>query len=589
MLKQPINQLSRPGVFGLSPHAPVSEALKLMQEKNISCVVALEEEKPVGIITERGLVQYLAGHGQILRDSPLREIMTAPVISIQDNACAYEALYTFHKNHIRHLVVVDSRGRASAMLTLTNLVEGVNMDLFMELRPIKKHMDQNIVHVEKDCNLAELLKELAGKKFSCVIYAPEKDPEGILTERELVHLATRGTPLEETRVTEVMHKHLITVGENTPVYQAAWTMREKNIHMAIVLDAEGRPKGMATQYDIIQSLISNYISTFKDVVEGSGRQAPETEPQLAKTCGYLDSILNTSMDMAILATDENWNIVFCNTRAKEIFGMESANILNRKLAELHWTTGMRKQKFESIMNRTAAEAPQSFIYESSAEDEKRYYEARLSPILNQDNALEGFVYTTWEITEKKLAEDNIRYIAYHDTLTGLPNRISFEERLCLEMAHAERYKTKLAVAVMDLNQFKEINDSMGHQAGDLFLKEIGKRLAATLRKSDTVARVGGDEFTLILPKVAGQEDVLRVADKIARVMEPPIKIKNKSWQVHMSAGAAFYPDDHTRAKMLMELADQSMYRAKRESRNREKGFNICLHSEKDPVCTTVSG
>ncbi|MFP4658125.1 MAG: CBS domain-containing protein, partial [Desulfonatronovibrionaceae bacterium] len=520
MLKQPVHQLAQPGIFGLSPEAPVSEALKIMQEKNISCIVALEEDRPVGILTERGLVQYLAGHGQILGDRPLREIMSTPVITIPENASAYEALYTLHKNNIRHLVAVDSRRRASSMLTLTNVVEGVNMDLFMELRPIKKHMDQNIVHVEKDLSLAELLKELAGKKFSCVIYAPENHTKGILTERELLRLATRGTPLKDTSLSEVMHEQLITVDENTPVYQAAWTMREKNIHLTVVLDSEGRPKGVATQYDIIQSLVSNYISTFKDVMEDKGGQtAAQAEPLLAKTCSYLDSILNTSMDMAILATNENWDIVFCNTQAKETFAMNTADILSRNLADLHWTTGMKKKKFESIIYSTAADAPQSFIYESSTEDKKRFYEARISPIFNQDNALEGFVYTTWEVTEKKLAEDNIRYIAYHDTLTGLPNRISFEERLCLEIAHAERYKTKLAVVVMDLNQFKEINDSQGHQAGDMFLKEIGKRLASTLRKSDTVARVGGDEFTLILPKVSSREDVLRVADKIARVMQ----------------------------------------------------------------------
>lgn len=182
-----------------------------------------------------------------------------------------------------------------------------------------------------------------------------------------------------------------------------------------------------------------------------------------------------------------------------------------------------------------------------------------------------------DITHRKESEDTIRQLAYYDSLTGLPNRVLFLDRLTLALIKAERDEENLTIMMIDVDKFKEINDTFGHNGGDLLLKEIGQRLTGFLRKSDTVARLGGDEFVALLPETGHEDDIGKIADKILDEIQKPLSLDGRSVQATISIGLAFYPKDGQTVELLLKNADRAMYRAKELGRNNYQVFDLKAH------------
>lgn len=175
--------------------------------------------------------------------------------------------------------------------------------------------------------------------------------------------------------------------------------------------------------------------------------------------------------------------------------------------------------------------------------------------------------TIEDITERKKAEETIRRLAFHDALTGLPNRPLFNDRLMVAMSNADRNKKKVAVMLLDLDRFKQINDTLGHNIGDLLLKSVSKRLSDAIRKTDTVARMGGDEFLIIIPAISAIDYIETVAKKIIKAFHEPFLLEGHVLTVTTSIGISIYPDNGIDIDSLIKTADISMYEAKKAGRN----------------------
>jgi diguanylate cyclase (GGDEF)-like protein/PAS domain S-box-containing protein len=195
-----------------------------------------------------------------------------------------------------------------------------------------------------------------------------------------------------------------------------------------------------------------------------------------------------------------------------------------------------------------------------------------TPII-KNGKITGAVVTFRDITERKQMEEKILQMAYHDSLTGLPNRKIFSDRLDIALAQAQRNQKKVGIAMLDLDYFKGVNDTLGHDVGDLVLKATAERLSAPLRKGDTVARFGGDEFLLILPDLKGIEDAIQVAQKIVESFRQPFPIETHHLVLTTSIGIAVYPIDGTDEGILLKNADIAMYQAKQAGRDRYQIFN----------------
>ncbi|MCX8085279.1 MAG: EAL domain-containing protein [Rhodocyclaceae bacterium] len=181
-----------------------------------------------------------------------------------------------------------------------------------------------------------------------------------------------------------------------------------------------------------------------------------------------------------------------------------------------------------------------------------------------------------QIFERMQAEQRIWHIAHHDALTGLPNRALLTDRLEQALAQATRSADRVAVMFLDLDRFKSINDTLGHEVGDELLKEIAQRLKGAVRAADTVARLGGDEFVVLLQDITDPEDAARVAEKIIAAFAPPVKIGPHELRSSTSIGIALFPEDGEDAYTLMRHADTAMYQAKRSGRNQFHFFSARL-------------
>jgi diguanylate cyclase (GGDEF)-like protein/PAS domain S-box-containing protein len=196
----------------------------------------------------------------------------------------------------------------------------------------------------------------------------------------------------------------------------------------------------------------------------------------------------------------------------------------------------------------------------SREGDTREIEFR--PTLFEDGRL---VVMIFDVTDHKRWEEAISYLAYHDALTDLPNRTLLNDLLSSALDSAKREKKKLGVMLIDLDNFKETNDRYGHSAGDLLLRSIATRVRDLLRVTDTVARVGGDEFIVLLPSIHSSEDIVQIAEKIVRAFEVPLSYQNHPLTITASMGGAIYPEDGDDAETLIVEADRAMYEAKRQA------------------------
>jgi diguanylate cyclase (GGDEF)-like protein/PAS domain S-box-containing protein len=195
-----------------------------------------------------------------------------------------------------------------------------------------------------------------------------------------------------------------------------------------------------------------------------------------------------------------------------------------------------------------------------------------APIHDQGGQIVGSVMVFRDVGKARVMESQLSHLSQHDFLTGLPNRMLLNDRLKNALALARRHRTKVAVLFVDVDRFKQINDSLGHSIGDKVLQVLGRRLEETVRESDTVCRHGGDEFVIVLSEVEHAQNAARHAEKIRVALSPPHTIEQHDLHVNVSIGISVFPDDGQDAETLIEHADAAMYHAKESGRNNYRVF-----------------
>ena len=287
------------------------------------------------------------------------------------------------------------------------------------------------------------------------------------------------------------------------------------------------------------------------------------------------TLLDSAND-AILIMDRDTFVDF-NRKTMEMFGCTRKQLLSRTPSS-YWPEYQpdgRKTRDIAIEKIKAAMRGETRSYELR---HRRYdgslfdTEVSLNFLINQGKKY--LMAIIRDVTQRKHKEEIIRQLAYHDTLTGLPNRRLFIDRLEASIALAKRNKQKVALMMLDLDNFKVINDSYGHLAGDFLLKAVARRLSATLRKSDTIGRMGGDEFMIIISfETLHNESISAIADKIVKTFDEPIQCERRKIKVTPSIGIAIYPDHGDNTDILNKRADSAMYSAKKLGRNRYFIYN----------------
>jgi diguanylate cyclase (GGDEF)-like protein/PAS domain S-box-containing protein len=277
------------------------------------------------------------------------------------------------------------------------------------------------------------------------------------------------------------------------------------------------------------------------------------------------SLFDDSRD-AIYITRKDGSIVDVNEAFVHLFGFTKKEIfrLNAKFA---YVNREDQENFKSLIRKRG--------YLKDFEMKLKKQDGKIMDCLltvmakrNENKEIVGYQGIIRDITATKQAEETIRHMAYHDTLTGLPNRALFIDRLTMAVSNALRTEKNVAVMMLDLDKFKQVNDVLGHRMGDLLLKAVAERLKKMLRQSDTVARMGGDEFMIILPEIAHDFDAEMVAEKIIGTFQRPFNLETEELSVTASIGVAVFPKDGKDVETLVKRADIAMYVSKGFGRNK---------------------
>ena len=281
----------------------------------------------------------------------------------------------------------------------------------------------------------------------------------------------------------------------------------------------------------------------------------------------------------IIIADAEGTVQVVNRAFTEITGYEAEDVLGREMnvlrADKHSVSFM-----EELWKEMTESGQWTGEYWNRRKDGEAYPEwLTLSIIRDEAGDVTNYVAIFHDITEIKKSQEKIHYQAHHDALTGLPNRVLLEDRLAQALRRAERNRNKVAVLFLDLDNFKRINDSLGHELGDEILKRTGVRIMQSIREVDTVARLGGDEFIVVLTDVEERDMVSRVAGRLLESFNTPFVLQGRELLVGVSIGITVYPDDGTDAGELIRNADMAMYQAKDGGRGNYRLFARAMHED----------
>ena len=304
-------------------------------------------------------------------------------------------------------------------------------------------------------------------------------------------------------------------------------------------------------------------------------------------------IVNNSPDIVYML-DDNGCFTFVNETLSKLLGYQRDELIGQHYSVLVHEDDLEMARYVFNERRTGARATSNVelrLRSRKGPGEARYFETYVLPVEltstgiynmesgSDDSHFIGTYGVARDITHRKQSEELINYQAYHDLLTGLPNRALFNDRLNQAIAHARRVKGRLAVMFLDLDRFKIINDSLGHAVGDALLKSVTQRLNSCLRDEDTLCRFGGDEFALLLPEIRSRKDAQVIARKVLDELSGPFIVDDHELFVTTSIGIAIYPDAGDDRESLCKKADIAMYYVKANGKDGYQYFNEAMNQE----------
>jgi diguanylate cyclase (GGDEF)-like protein/PAS domain S-box-containing protein len=540
----------------LSPTASVREAISAMAARDANCTVVAVDSKPVGMVTERDAVRFYRSGSDTL-DQSLAEVMSQPVATIPVGTHLHDAMERMQSQRIRHLVVVGENGEVAGVLSEHDVVRQLESE-YLEFalkdnRRTRRQLQESEMRRRAVFNQA--------RQYMGIL-----DLDGTLRDANRSALELIGDPDPE----EVIGKPFW----NTPWWSHDPQLQER-LRRAFADVATGRSSRFeATHPDADGSL--HYIDfQLHPILDESGKLAlalaeggDVTDRHRIEEQRRLALRVFQSSHDGILITDPRGIILDVNQAFCDLTGYSREEAVGHSAGLLdsgHHDKEFFRQMFDTIArqdhwlgeiwNRTKAGAISVVLMTISA-------------VRDTAGELTHYVGVFTDITQKKESERRLEHLAHHDPLTDLPNRSLFRDRLRQAIRKAGRDDQPLALLFIDLDRFKEVNDRLGHVAGDQLLVEAARRIMACVRSSDTVARLGGDEFTVVLQGVEDRNAATGIAREVIEALAVPFELGQDTVSLSASIGIALCPDDAEDPDDLTDFADQAMYDAKALGRNR---------------------
>jgi diguanylate cyclase (GGDEF)-like protein/PAS domain S-box-containing protein len=352
-------------------------------------------------------------------------------------------------------------------------------------------------------------------------------------------------PKERDRVSDRQRRR--SAGDAVPSYYETLLITKDGTRLPVMLAASrttwmGHPASMVF---------------FRDITEDK-----RAEAQMRKLSRAIDQAAD-----AVMITDKEGNIEYINPAFTTVTGYTPEDAIGKR-PDLKKSDKQGPAFYSKLWETILSGEIFSDVFINRRKDGTLYYEEQIiTPLRDDEGNITHFVSTGRDISERMAIQERLQHMAHHDALTELPNRALFIDRLKQALARARWHNRIVAVMFLDLDRFKQINDSLGHEIGDRLLGEFARRIEANLREGDTVARFGGDEFVILLNDLADVNDISEIAEKTLATFNDAFHIAGRELNITASIGISVFPDDGEESKILMQNADTAMYRAKETGKN----------------------
>ena len=561
----PISRIMHTGVLlQCELDTTIADAAARMSENSVSSILITDGGTVVGIWTEHDALAIAFADPAKFRQ-PVSTVMSSPVLSLPETLDAGEAAVRLRDTGKRHFLVTNSSGKPVGILSQTDLALNQGLEPYLRLREVRAAVPRPPLVVRGDQSLAEVASYMHRHHADAVVVDCDEEGLGILTERDMVRFIARHT--SNTLVNELATRPLLTVNEEDPLIHARDLLIDHRIRHLAVVNQLGEVTGLIGYHDMLTGAEQMYLDDLREALE----QRDQALAKSRRTLQLAERVIESSFE-GIMVTDKDVCIEFVNPAFTQLTGYTAEEVIGRSPDLL--SSGRHDSEFYRRMWNSLETHGywRGEIWNRRKTGELYLELLTITAITDDDGNTTHYAGLFTDITQNRRNEEQIRQLAYYDALTGVPNRRLLEDRLEHAIRHAHRKEMLLAVMFMDLDRFKEVNDTLGHAVGDDLLLKFTTRVKDCLREDDTLARLGGDEFIVLLPEMERLSDVFAVADRLIEANKRPYQINGNQINVGSSIGISLYPEDGTTVQELINGADIAMYRAKREGRNRYKLF-----------------
>lgn len=547
-------------LLSCSKMTTIYQAAMKIREKNTSSILIMSNEKVIGIWTEADS-KKLNFDAINYYDTPIHKFMSTPVITINEQMPLQEIIMTFHRHRVRHLLVVNSEKQMIGIVSQSDVIKKQGVEHYLRLRKIKDNYNPKVPVVLGNLPISAVANAMSEYNCSSALIRHHQTNEfGIITERDLLRLVADKYNNSDAWYSSA--HPLITINEESTLYQAYLCLQEHKIRHLVVQNVQQEVVGVLSIEHILSDIEIAYFQKLESVLVERDNALAQSKKNLV----FAEKIIESSLD-SIMVTNGKSIILSVNAAFTRLTGYTEEEVIGKSSNIL--SSGKHDKTFYQKMWQGLLEDKK---WQGEIWNKKKcgtLYPEWLTIVQINDSDSPEPIYAAIfsDITQRKLAEKRIHALAFYDELTGLPNRRLFNDRFEIALSTAHRNQQLVAVLFLDLDRFKQINDSLGHNIGDEILIATAKRIQSSIKEGDTVSRFGGDEFVILLTEMTSLKDIVGVIERIATVLNEPHQLDTLELQITSSIGASVYPEDGLDSEALLKHADTAMYKAKDEGRN----------------------
>ncbi|MGZ8175502.1 MULTISPECIES: EAL domain-containing protein [Methylobacter] len=561
-----IKDITQTSLLTCLPNETMHDAAVKMVGRNCSAILIAVDDEIIGIWTERDVLKFDFSSPDA-RSTPVSEGMSSPVICVNENASLEEVSLKFKKDGVRHYVVIDDHGKQRGIISQTDVIKKHNFEFFLVLKTAGSVLKPIPPMIQSTQSMAQASKLMHSSHSDAIRVEFPDESVGILTERDVVKALA--SLMLNPIVADHASSDLVTVNEHESLYHAKKIMLLNGFRHLGVSDNKDNLIGIINLTDILAGFRSTYVEELKESLAHRDVLLRDS----LKSLGLAKKIIDNTQE-GVITTDKYVVIQTCNAGFTKITGYTEEEVIGKTPGII--SSGRHDKNFYYAMwekiNRYGFW--QGEIWNRRKNGEVYPELLTITEIRDDEtNEISNYAAIFSDISQLKSDEEEIKRLAFYDPLTELPNRRLLNDRLAQELAITGRSGKNGALLFIDLDHFKNINETLGHSAGDRVLVEVAYRLKLRVRDCDTVARISSDEFVVILTELNGQielacNEARYIAEKLQQTICQVYSVMNHKLYISSSIGIAMFsensdipPDD------LLKQAGTAMYRAKESGRN----------------------